>query len=157
LGGGAPYDWFNNRVGFAPGSIGGGGTTFCFDSAQGTLGSIFYDGGSTSIYAADFNADAFTFPTNGRNFTVSVSATLGLVIVQGCTDAGVCNTYNLTSNSGTLVLSFDYDQSSGLYFGDSGYFVSTPVPTPEPGTLGLVAIGIGTLAACKYKLTGASG
>lgn len=149
VGGGTPFSWFNDFEGSAPGSVGGGNTTIFFDFAQGTLGSQFYDGGSTGINAADFNAGNFTFPTNGKDFTVSVPATLELVVVLGCTDSGVCTTYDLTTKPGKLVLSFTYDQGSGLYFGSAGYFANTP----EPGTFGLVAIGISALAACKRKLT----
>lgn len=146
VGGGTPYVWLNDQ-GYAPGSVGGGDVTIYFDYAAGTLGGQYYEGDNAAIGAADFNAGAFTLPTNGRNFTVSVPATLGLIVVMGCTDDNQCTTYNLSSKPGTLVLSFIYVQDQGLYYASSGYFTTTP----EPSTLGLVAIGVAALAACKYS------
>jgi hypothetical protein len=143
VGGGTPFWWgFNNLFGAAPGSGGGGDTTIYFDSAQGQLGSQYYGSGATSIYAAVFDAGYFTFPTNGKNFTVMVPATLGLVAVLGCNSS--CQTYNLISVPGHLVLSFDYNAPNGLYYGTQGYFTTTIVP--EPGTLALLAAGIGGIA-----------
>jgi hypothetical protein len=152
LSGGTPSGWFNSDPGYAPGSVGGGDTTIYFDSAAGTLGGQYYEGDSAGVTTADFNAGAFTFPTNGKDFTVSVPATLGVVVVVGCTSDNVCTTYNLTSKSGTLVLSFAYSQYYGVYYGVSGSFTTVP----EPGTLGLVVIGMAALAAHKRKLIGVS-
>jgi hypothetical protein len=153
LSGGTPYNWFAGDTLYAPGSVGGGDTTIYFDFAAGTLGGQYYEGDNAGVTTADFNAGVFTFPTNGKNFTVSVPASLGVVVVTGCTNAGVCTVYNLVSKPGTLVLSFAYSQYYGMYYGASGSFTTT---VPEPSTLGLVGIGISVLAACKRKLIRAS-
>jgi hypothetical protein len=151
--GGTATGWFDSGpTVYSPGSVGGGGTTIYFDSAYGTVGGAQ----QPTIESAIFNAGVFTFPaTSGQIFTVSVPATLELVVVQGCTSNGVCNTYNLTSRPGTLVLSYLYCQGcipGGVYYAGEGYFSNVP----EPGTLGLVAIGISAFALCKRKLIRAS-
>jgi PEP-CTERM motif len=147
LGGTASY-WFDGDIPYAPGSVGGGNTTIYFDYGYGALGGLNY--GNLSVDSANLYSASFTFPTNGQNFVVSEPATLGLVVVFGCTDAGVCTTYNLSSRPGKLVLSFIYSQ--GAYYANSGYFANVP----EPGTLGLMAIGIGVFAVSKRKLIRAS-
>ena len=154
VGGGTAGGWFDGGPTglYSPGSVGGGQTTIYFDSALGTLGGLGYGSNLVIVYgAALFNAGVFTFPTNGQNFTVSLPATLGLVAVQGCTGSDMCTTYNLTSGPGTLVLSYSYCQwciPGGVYYAGSGYFSNVP----EPGTLGLEAIGISAFALCKRKL-----
>lgn len=124
VGGGAPYYWFNNVDGFAPGSGGGGSTTIYFDSVFGTIGSKSYE---LFIGAANLNAGGFTFPTDGKDFTISVPASIGLIVLTGCTDSG-CKTFNIITKPGVLTLSFDYYAGTGLYYGTGGSFVSTTSP-----------------------------
>jgi PEP-CTERM motif len=150
LGGGTPVGWFDGVTGYAPGSGGGGGIMVYFDFASGTLGGQSYGGDNLFPTVANFNAGSFTFPADGSGFTVSVPASLGVEMLTGCPSDGMCTTYNLFSRSGTLVLSFYYDSNSGLYYGSSGSFTSAAVP--EPGTLGLVTIGLSALGIYKRKL-----
>jgi hypothetical protein len=124
-------------------------TTIYFDFVSGSVGGQNYD--NLSIRAANLYSPTFTFPTNGQFFMVSVPATLGLVVVEGCGDGGGCTTYNLTSKPGKLVLSFTYFQ--GSYYANSGYFATVP----EPGTFGLMAIGISAFVLRKRKLMRVSG
>jgi hypothetical protein len=158
VGGGTAGGWFDGGPTglYSPGSVGGGQTTIYFDDAEGTVGGLNYDGSLVIVYgAALFNAGVFTFPTNGRDFTVSMPATLGLVAVQGCTGSDMCTTYNLIPGPGTLVLSYTYCSwciPGGVYYASTGYFSNVP----EPGTLGLVAIGISAFALCRRKLMRAS-
>jgi PEP-CTERM motif-containing protein len=144
--------WFDGGLpyGYAPGSLGGGDVPIYFDSGTGILGGENY-GNISSVYSAILYSPAFTFPTNGQNtFIVSVPASLGLVVAIACTDNGVCTTYNLSFRPGILVLSFSYFQ--GCYYPNSGYFTTVP----EPGTLGLLAIGISAFAFRKRTLIRAS-
>jgi hypothetical protein len=131
-GGGTPFSWFNNVTGFAPGSSGGGSTNIFFDFVSGTIGPYTLD----DINEATFNAGGFTFPTNGKDFTITVPASIGVIVLTGCTVSS-CQTLNVYTKPGQLTLSFQY--YNGLYFGSAGSFTTTP----EPGRLGLVALGLG--------------
>ncbi len=151
-GGGTPFSWFNDIEGVAPGSVGGGGTTIFFEDAFGTIGSQSYQGGDLGLGEVSFDAGSFTFPTNGKDFTVTVPASIGLIngtIFTQCGENG-CPTFTLATNSGELTLSFFY--ANGLYYGSSGSFTTTP----EPGTLGLVAIGLGAVTWFRCKQTQAT-
>jgi len=142
-GGGTPFSWFNSSQGVAPGSSGGGSIIF-WEDALGTLGSQTYQDGDISLIPSYLNAGSFTFPTNGQDFTISVPASLDIItgtILATCST--VCETFTLTTNPGTLTLSFYYSPLDGLYYGSSGSFTSAASTTvPEPGTLGLMGMGI---------------
>ena len=148
-GGGTPFSWFNSSQGVDPGSTGGGTIVF-WDGAVGQLGSQVYNnfgnGGGLPYLQLDIstlNAGSFTFPTNGQDFTIKVPASLGTITGTIVSDCNSCPTFSLTTLPGTLTLSFFYSPSSGQYFGSSGSFTSTAITTvPEPGTLGLVLIGM---------------
>lgn len=132
--GGTPDYWFSGDQGYSPGSAGGGSTIIYFDGAYGIVGSVNY--GNVNIEAADFNTGSFTFPSNGqKNFTVFLPASVGVITVFGC-GSNSCQQYNLVTNPGTLKLSFVYED--GLYYANQGSFSNTP----EPSTLGLMAIGL---------------
>jgi len=150
VGGGTPYYWFNNVDGFAPGSGGGGSTTIFFDSVFGTIGSKSYDPSDLFIDAATLNAGGFTFPTDGSGFTISVPASIGLIVLTGCTDTG-CRTFNLITRSGELTLSFEYDAGTGMYYGTGGSFVTGTTPVPEPGTVSLLILGLASIARLRHK------
>ena len=152
VGGGTPYFWFPATDGFAPGSSGGGSTTIFFDSVFGTIGKNTYDNSNLFIQAAVFNAGGFIFPSDGNGFTVSVPASIGLVVLQTCTDQGCtacCNTLNVTTRPGTLTLSFAF--YNGLYYASRASFASSSATVPEPSTLALLAIGLGVLPWQKYR------
>jgi hypothetical protein len=134
VGGGTPYSWFNNIDGFAPGSPGGGSTNIFFDSVVGKIGTQNYD--ELDINEADFNTVGFTFPTNGKNFSITVPASIGVIVLTGCTDSG-CQTLNVYSKPGKLTLNFMY--FNGLYYGTPSSFTTVP----EAGTLALVGFGLG--------------
>jgi hypothetical protein len=155
-GGGTDFSWFNDLgPGAAPGSTGGGGMIIFWDGAIGQIGSQNYtDFGCFNFpcIALDpvvLNAGSFTFPTNGQDFTITVPASLGVITGTIVSDCNVCQTFTLTTNPGTLTLSFFYSSYWGQYFGSSGSFTSAGgafTTTPEPGTLGLVAIDIVAVA-----------
>jgi hypothetical protein len=148
-GGGSPNEWFNNDQGFAPGSTGGGSTTFFFDAVGGNIGSVGLTPGS-EIFSSTFDTNSFIFPTSPHNlqtFTVTLPGLIGAIMIVNCTDTE-CDTYNLYTNFGKLTLSFTYYSASDAWFGTSGSFTTTP----EPATLGLVAFGIGAAAWRKHRI-----
>ena len=151
-GGGSPFSWFNNSQGVAPGSS-GGGTIIFWEDALGTLGSQTYLDGDIALDSSTLNAGSFTFPTNGQDFTISVPASLGIIagtILTNCNPG--CQTFSLSTNPGTLTLSFFYSPVDGMYYGTSGSFTSAAVTTvPEPGTLGLVSMGLGAVTWVRAK------
>ena len=149
-GGGSPYSWFNDFQGFAPGSSGGGSTTFFFDSVTGTIGSVGLTG-NASIFESTFDAGSFTFPTSPHNlqsFTVTLPGLIGAITIFDCPTDTECDTYNLYTKPGKLTLSFVYSPFANVWVGDSGSFTTTP----EPATLGMVAFGIGATAWRKRRL-----
>jgi hypothetical protein len=146
-GGGTFFGWFNDFLGTPPGSVGGGDTTIFWEDAFGQIGSQTYANGDIALDPSFFNAGSFTFPTNGQDFTIVVPASLSVIsgtILTSCPN-NVCQTFTLTTNPGKLTLSFFYSQANGLYYGSAGSFVST---VPEPGTFGLLALGVASLARC---------
>jgi hypothetical protein len=153
MGGGTPADWYNNDVGFAPGSIGGGDTTIFLDLAFGTILSKSYDSCCNLTFGNTpaFDAGSFTFPTNGQGFTVTVPGSIEVMVFVSCPDSGGCKTFNLVTRPGTLTLSFAYSPDTGLYYGTGGSFASTVTPVPEPATIALLALGVGTMPWRKYK------
>lgn len=149
-GGGIPADWFNNDVGYQPGSEDGGPTTIYFDFGSGKIGSLPYDSFDSYIVATSFNAGSFVFPTNGQDFSVSFRASIAPINGAICSN-GPCQTFTLMTRPGTVVLSFYYSPYTGLYYGGSGSFSTNNTPVPEPGTLGLMAIGLAAVVAFTHK------
>jgi PEP-CTERM motif-containing protein len=103
----------------------------------------FLAGGGTTF--SWFNgSQGVTFPSNGQDFSISVPASLDIIagtILATCSN--VCQTVSLTTTAGTLTLSFFYSAADGMYYGTSGSFTCAAVTTvPEPGTLGLMVMGV---------------
>ena len=142
--GGSPGWFVGTHPGYAPGSLGGGGTVMLFDDAYGTIGSHTYPCCNIEFNNVIFNAGTFTFPTNGQNFTVTVPASFEVITGANYSECFIspCQAITLATRPGELSLSFYYSSYWGVYFGDSGSFTTTP----EPGTLGMVAIGLGGVA-----------
>jgi hypothetical protein len=143
VGGGTPFEWYGTD-GYAPGSVGGGSTDVFFDFVFGTIGKKFFDDG---INEAHFDTGSFMFPTNGRNFTITLPASFGVIVLTGCTDGGGCYEYDLATRQGTLTMSFQYQ--NGLYYAGDGSFVTSTTAVPEPATLSLLTLG---LAALPWQL-----
>ncbi len=136
VGGGSFAFWFGSDP-YAPGSIGGGGTDIFWDNAFGEIGSQSYGFGDIQLQPVSLNAGSFTFPTNGKDFTITLPASID-VITGSILTTYPFPTFTLTTNPGHLTLSFFYSNATGLYFASSGSFTTVP----EPGTLGLMATGI---------------
>jgi hypothetical protein len=146
--GGTLTGWFDLGQLYFPGDPGLGPTTIEWDTASLQIGSTLYDFDQFDLSFTDLEAPGITFPTNGKDFTVSFPWTWELdgTILEGgssnttCPSSG-CN-FLFVGQPGTLSLSYVYVPSFGAYVTGSASF-----STPEPGTLGLMAAGFAGLAA----------
>ncbi len=156
--GGFGGNWFDGPDHpLAPGSVwsGGSGATVMFpETIMAMIGSQSYS--SPSVEGGQFTlfTSSFTLPTNGQNFTINLPASLStttLFISCATTD---CPTFTLATNPGLLTMSFHFDPftNGGVYDFAGGSFTTVP----EPGTVGLMAIGFGTLTWLGYKRSWAS-
>jgi hypothetical protein len=145
--GGIPFGAFSTQ-GFAPGSGFGLSTDVFFSSGTIQLGNNVYDilfSGPGTLFVS-----SFTFPTNGQGFSILASASFsasGFIFIDGQ------QTPVSVGGSGLGTMTFSFDPSTGLYYGNLTKFSSTTVP--EPGTLGLMGTGlIGMLGFVRSKLRG---
>jgi hypothetical protein len=145
--GGTLTGWFDTPQQYLPGDPGLGPTTILWDGASLQIGSTFYDFDQFDLSFTDLNVPPITFPTNGKDFTVSVPWAWELdgTINSNCPSSG-CN-FSFAGNTGTL--SFSYLYFDGAYLASSASFA-----VPEPGTLTLIAIGIGALGWRRFRSSG---
>lgn len=140
LSGGTPYDFFGIG-GYAPGSTFGGGTTLFLYPTTVWIDGVPLEFGFPQTDSTIF-ISSFTLPTNGMSFTMFVQvgfSALGINIDTG-------QTIQLGGGASGHI-SFYFDPNSGLYY--PGSFVQAP----EPGTLGLVGLGIiGILRSTRKRL-----
>jgi len=136
--GGVPYDFYNVEHNYLPGSVFGGETDTFFSSGFLETKTQFYtvDWDPGTLTVSDF-----TFPTNGKPFTVAV--------VLSITASGiVADTGMPISASGSERghMSFAYDRDAGAYYAVGGF-----TSTPEPGTWLLFGSGLLGIAAIARK------
>jgi hypothetical protein len=150
--GGTPRGFFDCCDPYFPGDHALGPTTIFWDTAGLQIGSTGYDFDQFDLSFTDLEAPMITFPTNGKDFTVSfpwtweLDGTIGANSNTTCPSSG-CN-FSFVSEPGTLSFSFTFDPHfGGVYFAGPASF-----STPEPGTLGLMAAGLaGILAVFKRR------
>jgi hypothetical protein len=140
LSGGTPYDFFGIG-GYAPGSTFGGGTTLYLYPTV-----VWIDGSPLEFGFPQTDSfifiSSFTLPTNGKDFTMFAQV--------GFSGMGISFDTGQTIQVGggaSGQISFYFSPYTGLYY--PGEFVQAP----EPGTLGLIGIGIiGILGWGRRKL-----
>jgi hypothetical protein len=156
-GGTATCDWCSYSL--SPGSfLNPSVRVVSFDNTDGTakIGGQTYSLNNGFLYNSSITAlGVFRFPTNGRSsFTVSVPAVLNGPL-HGFAPLLPSGNYNLQIPPyGTLVLTFTFSPAQNgfpaSYQFSRGQF--SVIPTPEPGTLGLMAMGLaGILGVKRWK------
>lgn len=146
--GGTPLFWFDLGQQNFPGDSGLGPITIMWDSGFLQIGSNSYDFDQFELSPTFLDVPVITFPTNGKDFTVTVAPfawdLAGTIDPNaGCPSSG-CN-FAFESKPGALSFSFVF--FDGAYSPSSASFV-----TPEPGTLGLMAAGVlGILGVFKKR------
>jgi hypothetical protein len=113
-------------------------------------------------FAGGMTAQHFRFPSNMPDFsifTVTVPAAfdapiLGTAGINEASGAGGTR-FNLEIPPGEMVLSFEFVPAQGLapaYFAfTQGEFKTPMFPTPEPGSLGLMAAGVAAVLGVRSR------
>lgn len=137
-GGGTPLGWFDSDVLYFPGDQGLGPTTVFWDTGSLMIGSQGYDFDQFDLDSTLINIPFITFPTNGKDFTVTNPWTWELsgTILTNCPSSG-CG-FDLVSKPGKLSISFLYASDLGAYVAGPASFTTTP----EPGTFAFMTVGI---------------
>ena len=118
------------------------------------IGSLTVEGRTNICDAEDCGLSAqgmaalqnFIFPTNGRDFTVTVPAVFNGPIMGSAGSGPDFTQFALQIPQGEMVLSFAFVRAQGLapayYSFVDGEFKTPMFPTPEPGPLGLMGAGL---------------
>jgi PEP-CTERM motif-containing protein len=145
--GGTPAFWLDGSIGYYPGQEGLGPTTILWDTAYLQIGALAYDFGQFGLAPTDLDVPGITFPTNGKDFTVSIPWAWALfgTINTNCPSSG-CGFF-LASKPGKLSFSFIYEPTYGIYFANSVSFSTVP----EPATFTFMAIGIAAVGWRRFR------
>ena len=125
--GGTPTYWFDSDQQYLPGQEGLGPTTIFWDGGFLRIGSASYDFSEFDLDPTFLNAPGITFPTNGKDFTVTFPWEWDLsgIILKNCPSSG-CG-FLLSSKPGKLSFSFFYEPTFGVYFARSASFSTVDV------------------------------
>jgi hypothetical protein len=164
--GGILCDWCFGDNGFSntPGSSLTPGVGILYDGVFGTLtieGQTFCEEAFPCFISQESGAgigasQSLTFPTNGKDFTVTLPAVMGPVEVSSFTPPdGALTTFDFGEFSGEMTLSFGFvpESLTGLpsyYVFDRAIFTSG-FAVAEPGPLGLMAAGLAGLLGLVLK------
>jgi len=150
--GGTPTFWFDSGQPYFPGEQGLGPTTIFWDGGFLQIGSTSYGFDQFDLNPTFLNVPGITFPTNGKNFTVTVPWEWDLsgTIITNCPSSG-CG-FLLSSKPGKLSFSFVYYPTTGVYFAGSAKFSTVP----EPATFAFMAIGIVAVGWRRFRPAGGS-
>ena len=133
-----------------------------FESSEGgvTIGGHTYHGPvDAGLFVSSITARGFTFPAGGNVpsiFTVTLPASFAAV--HGEVADGTL--FDVNVPPGELVLTFDYypfvnvNSVSGYYFSQGSYKAQGVPGIPEPGTIGLVATGLGGIVGLIRRKRG---
>lgn len=132
-----------------------------FESSEGgvTIGGHTYHGPvDVGLFASSITARGFTFPAGGNVssiFTVTLPASFAAV--RGEVADGTL--FDVNVPPGELVLTFDYypaaNGNSASYYFSQGSYKAQGIPgIPEPGTIGLVATGLGGIVGLIRRKRG---
>jgi hypothetical protein len=138
-GGGTPVAFFNDFVGYAPGSTLGGSTDIFFSSGFARIGPISSD---VAFFVGTLFLSSITLPTNGQDFRAPVEIDFGA--------SGILLSTGDTIDAGGGAQGFiKFDFINGAYYPESF------VQAPEPGTLALIGTGLlGIFARTRKKILG---
>ena len=131
-GGGTPVDFFNILFGYAPGSTLGGFTDIFFDGGFARIGPISSD---VFFNVGTLFMTTIILPTNGKDFVAPVTIGFG---ATGTLDTALQQSIDV---SGSADGHIRFDFFNGAYYPESF------VQVPEPGTLGLLGVGLLWVAA----------
>jgi len=141
LSGGTPPGFFG-PIGFSPGSTFGGETTLFLDPTIVWIDGMPMEFGFPQTDSTIF-ISSFVLPTNGKDFTEFVE--IGFSGTGINFDTGQTIRFEGEASG---KISFSFSPETGLYY--PGDFVQAS----EPGTLGLIGIGIiGILGSARKRLT----
>lgn len=145
--GGTPQGFFDCCDPYFPGDTALGPTTVFWDAGALQIGSTYYDFDLFDLTPTELSPfPSVTFPTNGKDFTVTVPWTWeldGTIVSPGQCPSSGCN-FSFASKPG--ILSFSFVFTDGFYVAGPASFT-----TPEPGTLPLILIGIGALGWMRFR------
>jgi PEP-CTERM motif len=143
--GGTPTFWFDSGQQYFPGEQGLGPTTIFWDTASLNIGSTGYGFDQFDLDPTFLDVPGITFPTNGKNFTVTLPWAWALsgTIISNCPKSG-CG-FLLVGKPGKLNFSFFF--ADGVYYASSASFTTVP----EPGTFALMVIGIGVVGWRSFR------
>ena len=149
-GGGTPYSSFNDQ-GYAPGSTFGGDLGVFLNNGNNfaKIGDTSYSDDNVLYSGGSLFLSSFTLPTNGKDFTVQVTADFSAFATIIATGQGFG-----VSGSGIGTMTFLFSPISGLYYAEPVVFRNTPVAViPEQATFGLVGTGLlSMLPSARRKL-----
>jgi len=134
--GSTPFGFFTNAFGYPPGASVGGPTDLFMSDGSAKIGPNVSD---VLFTTGTLFPSTITLPTNGKDFRASVSLGFeapGTLVTTGeAIDVG-----------GTVQGSIQFHFVDGLYYSDNF------IQAPEPGTLGLLGIGLLGVAARARRL-----
>jgi hypothetical protein len=136
-----PESFYSNSL-IAPGSTFGGSSEVFVDGGFIKINGVFYD--NLELDVGSLFISSFTFPTNGKDFTIPVQASFS--VNEQIVGTGMNIHINGTASG---KVTFQFLSNVGLYA--PSRMVLTTVP--EPATLGLMGTGLaGILAFARTKL-----
>ena len=136
--GGTPADFFNT-LGYAPGSILGGSTDLFFSGGLVKSGPNFSD---VSFEVGTLFLGTIVLPTNGRDFLAPASV-------------GFSATGTLATTLETIDVGGGAEGHIKFDFFNGAYYPESFVQAPEPGTLGLLGMGLlGVVARVRSRVLG---